>query len=481
MASRTLQDLIGVKSTALVLQEVQNGVIGGESAFRALTEAAARVGVIKNAARLAAAARAAGVPVIHATAENLPNGFGANRNARLFAAALKIGARNAPGTESVRPVPEVYADGDLVLPRYHGLSPMADGQLDTLLRNTGITSVVVVGVSLNVAVTNLAFDAVNRSYQVIVPADAVAGTPVEYGEQVIENCLRLISTVVSTDEIVAAWTALLCVGFAEDAAFLQQGDHAVGLLPQHGDEFLVRGLAVAGLERPHDGPQAALVDAHGIGNLGEEVTGHDGHGHQAHRRADPPRAGQVHELPQELDVEPAELVRIRGGLHGPVDLGQLGDLLDRSTCGRAEGAVAVDAAEELVVVARRVLVEADHERAAVRLDHHPALAVQGDDRLADGDAADAQLGGDFVLGDPVAHLELALEDLSADVVGDLLRACRAEQPVRQRVSTFEGFWQSGSGAGDGGLLDTGVRPHRCGYRRVFYLKQSISSACARSA
>jgi nicotinamidase-related amidase len=201
----TLAELARADRTALVLQEVQNGVIGPVSAFPALADAAAKVGVIQNAARLATAARAAGVPVIHATAENLPGGFGANRNARLFAGARKAGAENTPGTSPVRPVDEVFAPGDLVLPRYHGLSPMADGQLDSLLRNSGITSIVVTGVSLNVAVTNLVFDAVNRSYQVIVPTDAVAGIPVEYGEQVLRNCLSLVATLTNSDEIVAAW------------------------------------------------------------------------------------------------------------------------------------------------------------------------------------------------------------------------------------------------------------------------------------
>jgi biuret amidohydrolase len=205
MAEPTLAELARADRTALVLQEVQNGVIGPVSAFPALADAAAKVGVIQNAARLATAARAAAVPVIHATAENLPGGFGANRNARLFAGARKAGAENTPGTSSVRPVDEVFAPGDLVLPRYHGLSPMADGQLDSLLRNGGITSVVVAGVSLNVAIPNLVFDAVNRSYQVIVPTDAVAGIPVEYGEQVLRNCLNLIATLTTTDEIAAVW------------------------------------------------------------------------------------------------------------------------------------------------------------------------------------------------------------------------------------------------------------------------------------
>jgi nicotinamidase-related amidase len=205
MAQPSLRELARPGVTALVLQEVQNGVIGAETALRELADAAAAVGVVPNAARLAAAARAARVPVIHATAENLPGGFGANRNARLFAAARKLGAQIAPGTSSVRPVDEVYADGDLILPRYHGLSPMTGTQLDALLRNAGVTTLVVAGVSLNVAIPNTVFDAVNRSYQVVVPSDAVAGTPVEYGQQVIANCLRLISTVTTTDELVAAW------------------------------------------------------------------------------------------------------------------------------------------------------------------------------------------------------------------------------------------------------------------------------------
>jgi nicotinamidase-related amidase len=205
MAQPSLRDLARPGVTALLLQEVQNGVIGSETALRELADAAASVGVIPRAARLAAAARGAGIPVIHATAENLPGLFGVNRNARLFAAARKLGADNAPGTASVRPVPEVYEPGDVVLPRYHGLSPMTGTQLDSLLRNAGVTTLVVAGVSLNVAIPNTVFDAVNRSYQVVVPADAVAGTPVEYGEQVLRHCLGLLATLVTTDDLVAAW------------------------------------------------------------------------------------------------------------------------------------------------------------------------------------------------------------------------------------------------------------------------------------
>ncbi|MCU1646132.1 MAG: putative hydrolase [Nocardia sp.] len=198
-------DVIAPGRTALVLQEIQNGVVGPGTVFPELAAAAVQRGVVDNAARLSEAARAASVPVIHATAESLPGGFGTNRNARLFSAARKAGADNTRGTASVRPVSAVYAEGDLVLPRYHGLSPLADGQLDALLRNSGITTVVIAGVSLNVAIPNLVFDAVNRSYRVVVITDAVAGVPVEYGLQVVEHTIGLVATLAKTNEAVHVW------------------------------------------------------------------------------------------------------------------------------------------------------------------------------------------------------------------------------------------------------------------------------------
>jgi nicotinamidase-related amidase len=206
MARPALEELVHPGRTALVFQELQRGVVGEESALPALAEAARQVGVIPNATRLGAAARVAGVPVIHATAENLPGGFGVNRNARLFAGTRRAGGENAPRSSSVEPMPGLYEEGDLLLPRYHGLSPLTGGPLDSLLRNSGVTTIVLAGVSLNVAIPNVVFDAVNRSYQVIVVADAVAGTPREYGDQVIENCLRLLATIATTEDVTKAWS-----------------------------------------------------------------------------------------------------------------------------------------------------------------------------------------------------------------------------------------------------------------------------------
>jgi nicotinamidase-related amidase len=83
---------------------------------------------------------------------------------------------------------------------------MAGTDLDSILRNLGTSTLVVIGVSVNVAVTNLVMDAVNGGYQVVVVRDAVAGVPASYADAVIDNTLSLLATVVETDEVIARWT-----------------------------------------------------------------------------------------------------------------------------------------------------------------------------------------------------------------------------------------------------------------------------------
>jgi nicotinamidase-related amidase len=201
-----LSDLVAPDRSAVLVQELQNGVVGAEARLPALADAVGATGVIERAASVLRAARKRRIPVIHCTAENLPGGFGTNHNARLFDSARRLGLENRPGSSSVAPVaPLGPSDSDLVIPRLHGLSPLTGSPLDALLRNQRIECLVVMGVSLNLAIPNLVFDAVNRSYRVVLVADAVAGVPVDYGRQVIEHSLSLVSTVVVADELIEAW------------------------------------------------------------------------------------------------------------------------------------------------------------------------------------------------------------------------------------------------------------------------------------
>lgn len=202
----SLADLLGPGRSALLLQEVQEGVVGPTSGLPQLAEAADAVGVVPNLQVLTSAARGVGVPVVHCTAAEMPGRFGANHNARLFAGARKGGTLGEPGGFQVQPVAGLLREGDLVVPRFHGLSPLTGAQLDTLLRNQGIGTLVVTGVSLNVAIPNLVFDAINRSYQTVVVSDAVAGVPTEYGLDVLRYTLQPLATIVTTAELVEVWS-----------------------------------------------------------------------------------------------------------------------------------------------------------------------------------------------------------------------------------------------------------------------------------
>ena len=201
-----LAELVAREHTALVTQECQNGVIGEQAVFPEL--AAAARPMIGNVARLAKAARASGVPVVHCLALRRADGKGASNNARIFGAARKSGVVLLPGSDAAAVLQEIgVEDTDIVLTRYHGLGPMGGTDLDAVLRALGVTTVVGVGVSVNVGMTNFAMDAVNAGYQFVLPRDAVAGVPSDYADAVIDNTLSLLATVVSTDDVVGAWEA----------------------------------------------------------------------------------------------------------------------------------------------------------------------------------------------------------------------------------------------------------------------------------
>ncbi|MFI9823500.1 cysteine hydrolase [Streptomyces sp. NPDC052013] len=199
-----LGDLLDPSTTVLLTVECQEGVVGAGGALPELAAEARTSGALANVARLVAAAHASGTQVIHAVAERRPDGRGANRNARLFRAAERLPVRQLTGSEAVRvaaPI-EVTAE-DLVVRRLHGLSPIQGTDVDALLRNLGCRTLIVTGVSANVAVPNAVFDAVNRGYTVVVPTDAIAGVPADYTRAVIRHSLALVATLATSDEVLA--------------------------------------------------------------------------------------------------------------------------------------------------------------------------------------------------------------------------------------------------------------------------------------
>ncbi|ADU00288.1 cysteine hydrolase [Mycolicibacterium gilvum] len=201
-----LAELVAPGHTAVVTQECQEAVVGTNAGLAALADAASGE-ALPNISRLLPVARRAGVDVVHCLVQRRADGRGANHNAKLFTVGAS-GVDITPDSPGTQLVPEIDVQpSDLVLRRWHGLGPMGGTDLDAILRNLGVTTIVAVGVSVNVAILNLVMDAVNAGYRVVLPRDGVAGIPAEYATAVIDNTLSLLATLTITDDLISAWAA----------------------------------------------------------------------------------------------------------------------------------------------------------------------------------------------------------------------------------------------------------------------------------
>ncbi len=112
-----------------------------------------------------------------------------------------------PGSEGTELVDGIEAaDSDLFSTRIGGLSPVNGTDVPTLLRNLGAKTVVIVGVSTNVAIPNATLDCVNFGFNVVIPRDAITGYPVDYTDVIIKNTLSLVAKICTTDELVQIWS-----------------------------------------------------------------------------------------------------------------------------------------------------------------------------------------------------------------------------------------------------------------------------------
>ena len=192
---------------AVVTMELQRGVVGDLSSFPELAQAATEARVVAHTARLLAAARPAGVPVVHCTAEFRADRRGTVANTPLHTAVLRRPEHLLEGTPATELTPGLGPTaGDLVSSRRHGVSPFIGTTLDATLRNLGADVLVVTGVSVNLGVFGLCVEAVNLGYQVALVTDAVCGLPADYAAEVVRRSLALVATLATVDEVAGVLT-----------------------------------------------------------------------------------------------------------------------------------------------------------------------------------------------------------------------------------------------------------------------------------
>ncbi|NED56545.1 cysteine hydrolase [Micromonospora aurantiaca] len=186
--------------TAVVGVHWQHEVVSPDGVFGPFfADQVARHGVAANAARVAAAARAAGGLVIFTRVAYRPGYPDLIANAPSFVMIRERGAflEGDPKTRIVEDVARQPGDVVVTSTRLGGFSGT---DLDLVLRGRGVRTVVFTGVATNLAVTATAYQAVDNGYRIVTVSDACTAATDELHDTYLST-LGQLGEVVATGEI----------------------------------------------------------------------------------------------------------------------------------------------------------------------------------------------------------------------------------------------------------------------------------------
>jgi nicotinamidase-related amidase len=112
---------------------------------------------------------------------------------------LRTGTWGARVLEELGP-----AEDDLVLPRFTSIDPSYGSELWPVLERLAVTTLVVAGVSTNLAVEGTVRAAANRGYRVVIVEDCCASVPQEWHDFTVRTILPLLAEVVCAGDVEAA-------------------------------------------------------------------------------------------------------------------------------------------------------------------------------------------------------------------------------------------------------------------------------------
>jgi gluconolactonase len=198
-------DRIDPKSAALIIQDLQNDVIieGGAFADSGAPAHATAQNVVENVKALAAAARSAGVPVIHVWYIVEAGAPGLKQNAPLFegvksANALVRGSWGAAPAEGLE-----QQEGDFVVEKMR-MNAFYDTKLDILLRGLGVETLIVTGAWTNMSIEHTARHAADAGYRAVVASDGTSTVDEDWQRAALEYAMQNVATVASCAEIAEA-------------------------------------------------------------------------------------------------------------------------------------------------------------------------------------------------------------------------------------------------------------------------------------
>jgi nicotinamidase-related amidase len=94
--------------------------------------------------------------------------------------------------------------GDIVCEREHGISGFHATELERILRSRGVQTVVLAGVSTNIALPTMAAEAVNRLFSVVFAEDCTSGATEESHASQLRLHLPLLGAIASSEAVAEA-------------------------------------------------------------------------------------------------------------------------------------------------------------------------------------------------------------------------------------------------------------------------------------
>jgi gluconolactonase len=190
---------------AMIIQDLQNDVImdGGAFASSGSPAHAKQQNVVENVRRLADAARARGVLVIHVWFVVEPGAPGMTLNAPLFEGVVDNKAM-VRGTWGSAPVAGLEPrPGDFVVEKMR-MSAWEGTRLETILRATGRDVIINTGAWTNMSVEHTARTGADKGYFVVLPEDCCSTMNAEWHNAAINYALQNVSVVTKADAVIAA-------------------------------------------------------------------------------------------------------------------------------------------------------------------------------------------------------------------------------------------------------------------------------------
>jgi len=187
-------------TTALVLIEYQNDFTSEGGAFHgAVSEVMDKTGMLANTGRAVAAARAAGVTIVHAPISFAPGYNEITSHPYGILKGVVDGNAFVKGGWGAEIVDELAPQaGDIVVEGKRGLDTFASTNLDFILRSRGITTIALGGFLTNCCVESTMRTGYERGYQVITLQDCLAATSVEEHDNAIRFDFPMFSTPMSS-------------------------------------------------------------------------------------------------------------------------------------------------------------------------------------------------------------------------------------------------------------------------------------------